>query len=221
MIVLRAGDVIPQVVSPAPHAVENPDRAPPERPPERCPVCETPTEKPEGRVFTRCPNRACPDRRWQLLKHFVSRGAMDVDGLGEKQVAALQARGPRAHRGRLLPAHQGAAARARGRRRGLGREPPARDRGIARAAVRDACCSRSASRASATSPAATSRSSSARSTTLLAATPEQIAETPGIGPVVAALIHEQLPTSRCGADRRPARRTCASRPRARRPARAR
>ena len=91
VIVLRAGDVIPQVVSPAPHAVEKPDRAPPERPPERCPVCNTPTEKPEGRVFTRCPNRACPDRRWQLLKHFA--GAMDVDGLGEKQVAALQAAG--------------------------------------------------------------------------------------------------------------------------------
>jgi DNA ligase (NAD+) len=35
-------------------------------------------------VFTRCPNRDCPGRRWQLLKHFV--GAMDIDGLGEKQV---------------------------------------------------------------------------------------------------------------------------------------
>jgi DNA ligase (NAD+) len=35
-------------------------------------------------VFTRCPNRDCPGRRWQLLKHFA--GAMDIDGLGEKQV---------------------------------------------------------------------------------------------------------------------------------------
>jgi DNA ligase (NAD+) len=35
-------------------------------------------------VFTRCPNRDCPGRRWQLLKHFT--GAMDIDGLGEKQV---------------------------------------------------------------------------------------------------------------------------------------
>ena len=93
VIVLRAGDVIPQVLSPAPHAVERPDRSPPPEPPARCPVCDTPTVKPEGQVFTRCPNRACPDRQWQLLKHFVSRGAMDVDGLGEKQVAALQASG--------------------------------------------------------------------------------------------------------------------------------
>src|SRR4051794_37550431 len=59
VIVLRAGDVIPQVLSPAPHAVENPDRSPPVGPPERCPFCDTPTVKDEG-VFTRCPNRECP-----------------------------------------------------------------------------------------------------------------------------------------------------------------
>ena len=91
VIVLRAGDVIPQVLSPAPHAVENPERAPVPRPPERCPSCGTPTVKPEGAVFTRCPNRVCPDRRWQLLKSYAA--IMDVDGLGEKQVAALQEHG--------------------------------------------------------------------------------------------------------------------------------
>lgn len=93
VIVMRAGDVIPQVVSPAPHAVERPDRSPPPEPPERCPSCGTPTVKPEGHVFTMCPNRLCPDRQWQLLKHFVSQGAMDVDGLGEKQVGQLQRAG--------------------------------------------------------------------------------------------------------------------------------
>jgi DNA ligase (NAD+) len=85
VIVLRAGDVIPQVISPAPHVSEHQDRPPAPRPPERCPVCDTPTVKPEESVFTRCPNRDCPGRRWQLLKHFV--GAMDIDGLGEKQVS--------------------------------------------------------------------------------------------------------------------------------------
>ncbi len=85
VIVLRAGDVIPQVLSPAPHVAERSDRPPPPLPPERCPVCNTPTVKPEGAVFTRCPNRDCPGRRWQLLKHYV--GAMDIDGLGEKQVS--------------------------------------------------------------------------------------------------------------------------------------
>ena len=93
VIVLRAGDVIPQVVSPAPHAVENPARQPPPRPPARCPVCGTPTVKPEGAVFTNCPNPVCPGRQWQLLRHFVSRGAMDIDGLGETLVGVLLERG--------------------------------------------------------------------------------------------------------------------------------
>jgi DNA ligase (NAD+) len=93
VIVLRAGDVIPQVVSPAPHVVEHAKRPPPTRPPARCPFCNTKTEKPRESVFTVCPNRDCPERAWQLLKHFVSRGAMDIDGLGEKQVALLQQQG--------------------------------------------------------------------------------------------------------------------------------
>jgi DNA ligase (NAD+) len=77
--------VIPQVISPAPHVAERHDRPPPSLPPARCPICDTPTVKPADSVFTRCPNRDCPGRRWQLLKHFV--GAMDIDGLGEKQVS--------------------------------------------------------------------------------------------------------------------------------------
>ncbi|MGI8593995.1 MAG: NAD-dependent DNA ligase LigA [Solirubrobacteraceae bacterium] len=89
VIVLRAGEVIPQVLSPAPHVVERPDRPPKPRPPERCPFCDTPTVKPEGSVFTKCPNRDCPARRWQLLKHFAG----DIDGLGEKQVDLLQREG--------------------------------------------------------------------------------------------------------------------------------
>jgi DNA ligase (NAD+) len=85
VIVLRAGDVIPQVLSPAPHVAERSRRPPRPKPPARCPICGTETVKPEGSVFTKCPNRNCPGRRWQLLKHFV--GAMDIDGLGEKQVS--------------------------------------------------------------------------------------------------------------------------------------
>jgi len=60
VIVVRAGDVIPQVVSPAPHVVEQPERPPPPHPPERCPFCNTPTVKPAESVFTMCPNRECP-----------------------------------------------------------------------------------------------------------------------------------------------------------------
>ncbi len=93
VIVVRAGDVIPQVISPAPHVAERKDRPPTPRPPEHCPYCNTRTFKPPDSVFTKCPNPLCPGRAWQLLKHFVSRGAMDIDGLGEKQVALLQERG--------------------------------------------------------------------------------------------------------------------------------
>ena len=90
---LRAGDVIPQVISPAPHVVEHERRPPLPRPPTHCPFCGTRTTKPRDSVYTTCPNRACPERAWQLLKHFVSRGAMDIEGLGEKQVRLLQHEG--------------------------------------------------------------------------------------------------------------------------------
>ncbi|MDO9355782.1 MAG: NAD-dependent DNA ligase LigA [Solirubrobacteraceae bacterium] len=90
VIVLRAGDVIPQVVSPAPHVVDRKDRSPVPVPPTECPVCATKTVKREDSVFTNCPNPICPGRQWQLLRHFVSRGAMDIAGLGELQVGSLQ-----------------------------------------------------------------------------------------------------------------------------------
>jgi DNA ligase (NAD+) len=86
VIVMRAGDVIPQVVSPTPQAQRRKKRNPPPAPPERCPACDTPTVKPEDAVFTICPNRAsCPGQLFQAVKHFVSKGAMDIDGFGEKQ----------------------------------------------------------------------------------------------------------------------------------------
>jgi DNA ligase (NAD+) len=72
------------VLSPAPHVAERSDRPPAPRPPSKCPVCDTPTIKDEDSVFTRCPNRDCAGRRWQLLTSFA--GVMDIDGLGEKLV---------------------------------------------------------------------------------------------------------------------------------------
>ncbi len=85
VIVMRAGDVIPQVVSPTAKAQKAKKRNPPPSPPDRCPACDTPTVKPEGSVWTICPNRAgCPGQVFQAVKHFV--GAMDIDGLGEENV---------------------------------------------------------------------------------------------------------------------------------------
>ena len=105
VIVLRAGDVIPQVVSPAPHAVERPDRSEVAAAARALPVLRHADRQGRAGVFTQCPNRVCPERQWQLLKHFVSQGAMDIDGLGEKQVAQLQRRGSCKTAGGLLPAH--------------------------------------------------------------------------------------------------------------------
>jgi DNA ligase (NAD+) len=85
VVVMRAGDVIPQVVSPVTQRRDGSER--PYVPPARCPACGTKTVKPEGEVWTRCPNRSdCPGQILQALKHFVSRGAMDIEGFGEKLV---------------------------------------------------------------------------------------------------------------------------------------
>jgi DNA ligase (NAD+) len=84
VVVMRAGDVIPQVVSPL--VQRRPKRTRRVKPPRKCPVCGTEIVKPEDAVFSICPNRAgCPGQSFQHVKHFVSKGAMDIDGLGEKQ----------------------------------------------------------------------------------------------------------------------------------------
>ena len=86
VIAMRAGDVIPQVVSPTAKAQRRRKRGPVPKPPARCPACGTPTIKPEDGVWTICPNRAsCPGQLFQSVKHFVQRAAMDIDGFGEKQ----------------------------------------------------------------------------------------------------------------------------------------
>jgi DNA ligase (NAD+) len=87
VVVTRAGDVIPRIVSPTPQTQRKPDRGPVPGPPAECPACGTPTVKPEGGVWTICPNRAgCPGQLFQTVKQFVSRGAMDIEGLGEERV---------------------------------------------------------------------------------------------------------------------------------------
>jgi DNA ligase (NAD+) len=84
VVVMRAGDVIPQVVSPMVQRRQKGARKP--KPPKKCPACGTETVKPEDAVFTICPNRSgCPGQSFQHVKHFVSKGAMDIEGLGEKQ----------------------------------------------------------------------------------------------------------------------------------------
>jgi DNA ligase (NAD+) len=94
VIVLRAGDVIPQVVSPTSRAQKRKGRGRVPEPPKECPACGTPTVKPEDGVWTICPNRAsCPGQIFQSIKHFVSKGAMDIDGLGEENARRFLSEG--------------------------------------------------------------------------------------------------------------------------------
>ncbi|MGH2923497.1 MAG: NAD-dependent DNA ligase LigA, partial [Solirubrobacterales bacterium] len=84
VVVMRAGDVIPQVVSPIIQRRKG-KRLRKARPPRECPLCGTPTIKPDDSVFTICPNRTgCPGQQLQLVKHF--RGALEIEGLGEKNL---------------------------------------------------------------------------------------------------------------------------------------
>lgn len=85
VVVQRAGDVIPEVVGPV--LDKRPAGAEPVVAPTVCPACGTPLVQEEGFVAIRCPNRAsCPAQIHSKIVHFVSRNAMDIEGLGEKQV---------------------------------------------------------------------------------------------------------------------------------------
>ena len=104
VVLQRAGDVIPQVVGPLLEGeVEEDGRlvARAERhaalpvwvAPRTCPACGAGTVRESGEVAVRCPNRSCPAQLVESIKHFVSRGAMDIEGLGEETVALLHAEG--------------------------------------------------------------------------------------------------------------------------------
>ena len=87
VVVERAGEVIPQVVGPLADRRTGEERV--FSMPEACPQCRTPVIRPQGQAMTLCPNPACPAQLFELLKHFVSRGAMDIEGIGEKLCLSL------------------------------------------------------------------------------------------------------------------------------------
>ncbi len=91
VLVKRAGEVIPQVVNVVPGL--RPPGAEPWRMPADCPVCRQPVTRAEGEADTYCTNAACPAQLVRHVEHFVARGAMDIDGLGEKLVAQFVADG--------------------------------------------------------------------------------------------------------------------------------
>ena len=87
VLIKRAGDVIPYVIGPL---IEDPSkRGNVYSPPETCPSCGQKVEHFPGEVAWYCVNSACPAQLVRNIEHFVSRGAMDIVGLGEKIVELL------------------------------------------------------------------------------------------------------------------------------------
>ena len=91
VIVQRAGDVIPEVVKPI--TTMRTGREKRFVMPAQCPACASQVLRKEGEVVLRCPNPDCPAQIKESLKHFVSKGGMDIDGLGDKIVAQLMDKG--------------------------------------------------------------------------------------------------------------------------------
>ena len=85
--VQRAGEVIPEIVGPIISRRTGKEEI--FNMPSHCPVCGAEVIKPEGEAMHRCTNAACPAQALERIKHFVSRGAMDIDGIGEKLCQAL------------------------------------------------------------------------------------------------------------------------------------
>jgi DNA ligase (NAD+) len=83
----RAGEVIPEIVGPIASRRTGHEKI--FHMPGLCPVCGAEVIKPEGEAMHRCTNTACPAQALEKIKHFVSRGAMDIEGIGEKLATAL------------------------------------------------------------------------------------------------------------------------------------
>lgn len=87
VLLKRAGEVIPYVIGPVPEVRTGNEM--PYQPPQTCPVCGEDVEHLEGEVAWYCVNLGCPAQRVRSVEHFVSRGAMDIVGMGIKIVEQL------------------------------------------------------------------------------------------------------------------------------------
>ncbi len=91
VLVVRAGDVIPRVVGPLLSERTGDERI--FTMPDRCPVCGSQADRPEGEAMARCTNASCPAQVFERVRHFASRGAMDIEGLGDVMAEELTQRG--------------------------------------------------------------------------------------------------------------------------------
>ncbi len=87
VVIQRAGEVIPEVVSVVQSARAGAEQ--PIEPPQQCPICGSEVERAEDEAALRCINLACPAQIVERIRHFTSRNAMNIEGLGEKWVQRL------------------------------------------------------------------------------------------------------------------------------------
>ena len=87
VVIQRAGEVIPEIVEPIVSRRTGKEKI--FHMPKRCPVCDAEVIKPEGEAMHRCTNAACPAQALERIKHFVGRGTMDIEGIGERMSQAL------------------------------------------------------------------------------------------------------------------------------------
>lgn len=87
VIIQRAGDVIPKVIKPVKQERDGSEQK--FQIPTQCPVCDEPVKKPKGEAIHRCVNISCPARIKESIKHYASKGAADIDGLGDRIVEQL------------------------------------------------------------------------------------------------------------------------------------
>ncbi len=134
VIVRKAGDVIPEVVGPVVALRKRGARK--WKFPTKCPVCGQPLVRLEGEANHHCVNVDCPAQRVQRIVHFASRGAMDIEGLGEERVRQFVDAGLLSDARRHLLAHGRAAGAARTDRRTIRATARRRDRRLAYPASR-------------------------------------------------------------------------------------
>jgi len=91
VVIEKGGDVIPKVVSVV--LAERKKNSKPTKAPTKCPTCSSPLFKPENEVAYYCENTECPDQVKGRLEHFASRGAMDIEGLGEALIDLFVSKG--------------------------------------------------------------------------------------------------------------------------------
>ena len=143
-----------------------------------------------GEVAVRCPNPDCPAKLAEAVKHFVSKGAMDIDGVGDKLVERLLALGLIRDAADLyrLEADQLAGLERLGDE--VGRQHRRGDRGVEEGARWRGCSSRWGSRTWGARTPSCWCGASAASAALREASAEEIGETPGIGPIIAESVWE-------------------------------